>query len=262
MSGTQFEIFVADLLEAMGYDARVLGGSGDQGVDVIVQYRGGRVAVQCKNYSKAVGNKPVQEVYAGSRFHGCNNAWVVAPAGFTKGAVELARKVGVTLYDVQALRTWIRRIDEEERIESRPAAQERRIVDLDVGSKRRKGNTTMESGMEKQHISVGSDDYGETVAFTAKKLGTAEINGGNGSGGLDLTVYRLPDDTYRVLAESDGISLLAPSNFVEAFGTDQPAEYGRWTFEEAQADETYGEMFTKFMAQHPAGRKREVRDLD
>ena len=39
-----------------------------------------RVAVQCKNYGKAVGNKPIQEVYAGSRFHGCNDAWVVAPA--------------------------------------------------------------------------------------------------------------------------------------------------------------------------------------
>lgn len=102
MSGTQFEVFIADLFRAMGHNAQVLGGSGDQGVDVIVDYKGERVAVQCKNYSKAVGNKPVQEVYAGSRFYGCNNAWVVAPAGFTKGAVELARRVGVTLYDARA----------------------------------------------------------------------------------------------------------------------------------------------------------------
>jgi hypothetical protein len=42
----------------------------------------------------------------------------------------------------------------------------------------------------------------------------------------------------------------------------QPAEYGRWTYEEAASDPTYGEMFTKFMEQHPEGRKREVRDLD
>ena len=264
MSGTQFELFVADLFSAMGHNARVLGGSGDQGVDVIVDYQGERVAVQCKNYSKAVGNKPVQEVYAGSRYHGCDSAWVVAPAGFTKGAVELARRVGVTLYDARALRTWIRRIDEKERVrqEGNPDNQTRRTVDLDAGNPGRKEDTTMESGMEKYTISVGSHDYGETVRFTANKLGTASVNGGSGGGGLDFTVYRLPDGTYRVLAESDGIRFLAPSNFLEVFGTDQPAEYGRWTYEEAEADETYGDMFTKFMSKHPAGRKRLVRDLD
>jgi hypothetical protein len=263
MSGAQFEIFVADLFRAMGHNARVLGGSGDQGVDVIVNYQGERVAVQCKNYSRAVGNKPVQEVYAGSRFHGCKSAWVVAPAGFTKGAVELARRVGVTLYDAQALRTWIRRIDERERIGQKASKQERRIVDLDAQHTGRKEDSRVDSGMEKHTISVGTDRYGETVAFTANKLGTAEVNGGQEApDGLDLTIYRLTDGTYRVLAERGEIRLLEPSNFIEVFGTDQPAEYGRWTYEEAVADGTYGDMFRKFMEQHPEGRKREVRDLD
>lgn len=116
--------------------------------------------------------------------------------------------------------------------------------------------------MQKHRISVGTDHLGETVEFTAKELGKAEVNGGDGGGGLDLTVYRLPDDTYRVLAKQEGISLLAPSNFIEVFATNQPAEYGRWTYEEAAADETYGDMFTKFMAEHPEGRKHVVRDLD
>ncbi len=67
MSGPQFEAFVADLFRAMGHRATVLGGAGDQGVDVIVDYEGQRVAVQCKNYKRAVGNEPLQEVYAGPR---------------------------------------------------------------------------------------------------------------------------------------------------------------------------------------------------
>lgn len=71
MSGGQFEIFVADLLRAMGYKATVLGGSGDQGVDVIAATGAERIAIQCKNYKKAVGNKPVQEVFAGARHHRC-----------------------------------------------------------------------------------------------------------------------------------------------------------------------------------------------
>lgn len=123
----------------------------------------------------------------------------------------------------------------------------------------------VDSDMEKHTVSVGTDRYGETVAFTANKLGTAKVNGGSESesdDGLDLTIYRLPDNTYRVLAVRGDIRLLEPSNFTEVFGTDQLAEYWRWTYEEAAADETYGEMFTKFMEQHPEGRKREVRDLD
>ena len=40
MSGAQFEIFMADLFRAMGHKAVVLGGAGDQGVDIVVN-RGG-----------------------------------------------------------------------------------------------------------------------------------------------------------------------------------------------------------------------------
>lgn len=85
MSGAQFEIFVADLFRAMGHRAQVMGRSGDKGVDVIVDHGEERVAVQCKNYKRRVGNKPVQEAYAGDKHHGCSRAWVVASAGYTSG---------------------------------------------------------------------------------------------------------------------------------------------------------------------------------
>ena len=115
MSGSQFEVFVAQVLRALGYRTTVLGGSGDQGVDIVAVSVEGKVAVQCKNYKKPVGNKPVQEVFAGSKHHRCNEAWVVAPAGYTKGAYELAQSVGVSLFDASSLRTWIKRIDDAEK---------------------------------------------------------------------------------------------------------------------------------------------------
>ena|SRR5215218_4803064 len=111
MSGSQFELYVASLLRAMGHNTRVLGGSGDQGVDLIVDYFGERVAVQCKNYAKPVGNKPVQEVYTGAKHHRCQQAWVVAPAGFTNGASEIAESVGVKLFDARSIRAWIEEVD-------------------------------------------------------------------------------------------------------------------------------------------------------
>lgn len=46
MSGQQFEAFAAELFSAMGYHATVLGGSGDQGVDVLLQATDGQIAVQ------------------------------------------------------------------------------------------------------------------------------------------------------------------------------------------------------------------------
>jgi restriction system protein len=123
MSGGQFEVFVAEVLRTLGYRAQVLGRSGDQGVDIVAIASDGKVAIQCKNYKKRIGNKPVQEVYAGARHHNCDNAWVVAPAGYTKGAIELARSVGVRLCDAQAIKEWIREIDKAEQASNHSEGQ-------------------------------------------------------------------------------------------------------------------------------------------
>ena len=111
MDGSLFEVFVADLLKAMGHSVEVCGGAGDQGVDIIVNPRGDRVAVQCKDHSAPVGNRPVQEVYAGARHHRCVEAWVVAPAGYTRGARHLAESTGVSLHDADTIRRWIKNVD-------------------------------------------------------------------------------------------------------------------------------------------------------
>lgn len=92
-----------------------MGKSWDKGVDVIVDRGGERVAVQCKNYKRRVGNKPVQEVYAGAKHHRCSRAWVVAPAGYTTGAHELARSTEVSLFDAVGIRRWIKQVDEFEK---------------------------------------------------------------------------------------------------------------------------------------------------
>ena len=115
MSGAQFEVFIADLFKAMGHTAVVLGGAGDQGVDIVVNRRGVRVAVQCKNHRKPVNNKAVQEVYAGARHHRCIEACVVAPAGYTSGAIALARSTDVSLFDADSVHQWIEEVDELEK---------------------------------------------------------------------------------------------------------------------------------------------------
>jgi restriction system protein len=271
MSGAQFEVFVAKIMRGLGYRATVLGGSGDQGVDVIATAGKERLAIQCKNYAKPVGNKPVQEVYAGARHHRCTAAWVVAPEGFTKGAVELARSVGVSLSDAQALREWIRKIDAKERAknvrednkkEVTLASERSGTVDLDARSTRNTEGRMTESNMEKHTLTVGSARMGETVRFTAEVLGTTHVE--SEGGGLDLTFYQLPDHTYRVLMETEEASMLLPSNMSEVHHRGEPAEYGSYTLEEIHAHDLYGPALEALMKVRAEGetRKNTVRDLD
>jgi HJR/Mrr/RecB family endonuclease len=97
MSGQKFEHFMADLLRAAGYKVDRIGRAGDQGVDLLVKDGRKRIAVQCKKHGRPVRNEAVSAVYAGAKHYGAKQAWVVAPEGFTKGAVELAKSTGVRL---------------------------------------------------------------------------------------------------------------------------------------------------------------------
>ena len=126
------------------------------------------------------------------------------------------------------------------------------------------GDAMMEGHMQKHTISVGTDTIGETVSFTAKLLGTAQVNGGKEfpPNGMDWTYYRLPDHTYRVLIDNGSTTMLVPSNMAEALGRGEPVDYGRWTLEELQNQGEYGRVFEELMKNHPEGRKRNIRDLD
>lgn len=100
MTGHDYERAVCRYLTQHGYyGASVTKASGDYGVDVVAHKGYHKYAVQCKYYSKPVGIKAVQEVYAGQQYYGCDRAMVVTNATFTPAAVELARKTGVELVD-------------------------------------------------------------------------------------------------------------------------------------------------------------------
>jgi predicted RecB family endonuclease len=116
MSGLEFEVYTAQLLKKLGYtDVTVTKASGDQGIDVIAKKDGIRYAIQCKNYSNKLDNTPVQEVYAGKAFYGCDIGVVVTNSTFTQGARELANSIGVLLWDREVLGDMIRRAGKKHR---------------------------------------------------------------------------------------------------------------------------------------------------
>ena len=97
MSPEEFERYCASILRERKWDARVTPLSGDQGVDIVADKRGLRIVVQCKKYSKPVGNRAVQEIVAGIAHLDAQRGVVVATSGYTSSAVKLAASNEVLL---------------------------------------------------------------------------------------------------------------------------------------------------------------------
>lgn len=110
MNGWQFEEMITTLFTKMGYVANRTKMTGDQGVDVIARRDNEILAIQAKCYtSQNVGNKAVQEAYTGMSYYGANDAYVITNQYFTKSAQELAHRIGVSLWDRDALGVAIKK---------------------------------------------------------------------------------------------------------------------------------------------------------
>jgi restriction system protein len=97
LTGIEFEQQCAAILERSGWTVTTTPASGDQGADVIAKKGKKSIVLQCKLYSKPVGNAAVQEAFAAKSHYGTAYAAVVTNAGYTKGAAKLAASTGVLL---------------------------------------------------------------------------------------------------------------------------------------------------------------------
>lgn len=100
IEGHEFEFLCADILRNNNYEnVTVTQGSGDQGIDIIAYRDGIKYGIQCKCYSSPIGNRAVQEVFAGKTFYQCHVGIVLTNNYFTTAAVELAQRNGIVLWD-------------------------------------------------------------------------------------------------------------------------------------------------------------------
>jgi hypothetical protein len=100
MEGHEFEQFCADLLRKNGFDDVVVTqGSGDQGIDILAWRDGIKYGIQCKCYSSEVGNKAVQEAFAGKTYYQCHIGIVLTNRYFTRSAKDLAQTNSIVLWD-------------------------------------------------------------------------------------------------------------------------------------------------------------------
>ncbi len=104
MSPEEFEHYCADVLREMKWEARVTQASGDQGVDIVADKRRMRIVIQCKKYSKPVGNRAVQEIVAAIAHEGAQRGVVVTTSAYTPAAEKLAASNQVLLLHHAELR--------------------------------------------------------------------------------------------------------------------------------------------------------------
>lgn len=102
-TGKQFEDYLHTLFSKLGYSVTLTKTTGDFGADLILYKDGTRIVVQAKRYSKKVGIKAVQEVYAAMSYYKASSAWVVTNNYFTDAAEQLAKVSTVKLVNKDEL---------------------------------------------------------------------------------------------------------------------------------------------------------------
>ncbi|MDR3634494.1 MAG: restriction endonuclease [Isosphaeraceae bacterium] len=95
-----FEEFVAELFEAMGYEVEQVGGTGDQGADLLVR-RGNLLAiVQCKYHSRGVVGSPELQKFLGTIQHTRGQkGFFVTTRTFSLAAEKFAAEHPIELID-------------------------------------------------------------------------------------------------------------------------------------------------------------------
>lgn len=100
-NGPNFELMVADLLVAMGYEAvEVIGGKDDQGVDIVCEKRDGilktRIAIQCKckALNLKIGPKDVSTLRDNLSTYQCQQGILVTTTHLNDVARQKARESG------------------------------------------------------------------------------------------------------------------------------------------------------------------------
>lgn len=97
LSGTDYELLCASMLERLGWSVELTRVSGDFGADLIATKDSRRIAIQCKRYAGSVGVRSVQEALMGKSYYDALEAVVISTGSFTNGAITAALKSNIKL---------------------------------------------------------------------------------------------------------------------------------------------------------------------
>jgi len=96
LSGRQFEIELARLLQKHGHTVKLVGGVGDKGIDLILD---GDTAVQCKAHKSKVGPAAIRDLIGSMKNANFKSGILASINGFSKGVYEYNKKNNIQLLD-------------------------------------------------------------------------------------------------------------------------------------------------------------------
>ncbi len=115
MNGYEFEALCAELFIRNGHPIiEKTVKSGDYGADIIIEYYGETIAVQCKRQSTPVGVKAVQEAKTAESHYNTARSAVITNNTFTRNAITLADENKVILWDREALAEFITEVKQND----------------------------------------------------------------------------------------------------------------------------------------------------
>ena len=137
-NGLDFEKQVHALLKKMGFEAEITKASGDGGIDIIAHSKehitGGKYIIQCKDWSKPVGEPPIRDLYGVVAAEKANKGILITTSTFTSPAIKFAEDKPLELIDgtkFNGLLTkyGIAKMSDSSQTDSR-ASEDERIKDL------------------------------------------------------------------------------------------------------------------------------------
>ena len=103
MTGREFKTFVADVFQRKGYTVEITPETGDHGIDIILWKADRSIPVQCKNWSKPIGEPPLRDFYGAMQHKGAEEGYFVTSSAFTRRAYQFAEGKPIQLIDLDSL---------------------------------------------------------------------------------------------------------------------------------------------------------------
>lgn len=103
LTAKEFEHFIQNLFDRLGFDTKLFQASGDGGIDCIAYdptpIRGGKYVIQVKQYSKTVPPTAVRDLFGVVHDQGATKGILITTSGFGPSSHEFANGKPLQLYD-------------------------------------------------------------------------------------------------------------------------------------------------------------------
>lgn len=107
MSGPQFEKLIASLFTKDGYKVSHCGGSGDEGIDLVLHFNGAKDVVQCKRWKSDIGSPVLRDFYGALMHANARHGFVITTASFSQNARLFAAGKPISLIEGKQLLLWL-----------------------------------------------------------------------------------------------------------------------------------------------------------